>query len=295
MYSFPRLVLPAEEYEGFTYPRYRQFLAGAPQVVAVGASRWNEAVGLGLGRVWEDRGVGSILSITVAPNHRLKGIGTTLLARLEEELKKECGCAEAVYMGNIPSAEAVKRILDKRGWGPVRPRMMVCRSNLELILKAPWMHRSYLPPDFEIFPWIQLQQEERQKIREQRDFRYEVCFSPFIEDEEIEPVSSLGLRYRGDVVGWLITHVIPPDTLRFTRMFVRPDLQKRGRAISLLIESMARYKDGPIASVAPNGIFDIHVENRSMIEFAKRRLAPYMTDMYFSYGSVKMFQAASAG
>jgi len=295
MYSFPRLTLPAERYADFTYSKYRPFLSGAPQVIAVGASHWNDTVGLGLGRVWADRQVGAILSVTVAPNHRMKGVGTTLLARLEEELKKECRSAEAVYMGNIASAEAVKRMLEKRGWGAVRPRMLVCRSNLETILKAPWMHRSYLPPDFEIFPWADLKEEERQNIREQRDFQYEVCFSPFVEGEEIEPVSSLGLRYKGEVVGWLITHVIPPDTLRFTRMFVRPDLPKRGRAISLLIESMSRYKELPIANIVPNGIFDIHVENRPMIEFAKRRLAPFMTDMYFSYGAAKCFRAAAAG
>src|SRR3954465_3392720 len=114
MYSFPRLTVPMEEYAHFTYPKYRPLLSGASQLVAVGACRWNEPVGLGLGRVFVDRQVGSILSITVAPNHRLKGIGTTLLGRLEDELKKECHSAEAVYMGNIGSAAAVKRILDKQ-------------------------------------------------------------------------------------------------------------------------------------------------------------------------------------
>ena len=291
MIDLATLTLPTAGYDALTYPKYRSLLGGDADVVAVSATDQGQPIGLGLARVGAADRTGEVLSIAVSPGYRGRGIGTALLDRVEQDMGKTASVAQAVYMGNTPSAEAVKRILEKRGWGPIRPRMLVCRSNLECIFRAPWMHRSYLSPDYEIFPWCKLTPEEERDVREQRHYAYERCFSPFVDDVEVECGSSLGLRYRGQVVGWMINHIVSPDTLRLTRMFVRPDLQRRGRGVSLLIESLTRYQHQPASGRASNGIFDIHVENRPMMEFAKRRLAPYMIDMYFSYGATKILQA----
>ena len=291
MFALARLPLPVpEEYWGFTYPTYRPLLSSSREIVAIGVQQKGAGVGLGLARVDEAQRRAELLSIAVAPAFRREGIGTAILAQLEEELRGRCGRVDAVYTDGTPSSAAVTRILQKCGWEPIRHRMMICRTQLDLLLSAPWMQKSYLPPAFSIFPWCTLTPEEESDVRAQRYVQYAEPLSPFVDSENIEKDTSLGLRYEGKVVGWIITHLVSADTLRVTRMWVRSDLQKRGRAVSLISESMKRYKQG-MGDSAPNGIFDVHVENRPMMEFARRRLAPYLTGTCFSYGTSKVLSA----
>jgi hypothetical protein len=49
----------------------------------------------------------------------------------------------------------------------------------------------------------------------------------------MEPVNSLGLRFDGQIVEWIITHRIAPGTTRYTALFVHKELQKT-RALALL-------------------------------------------------------------
>jgi hypothetical protein len=92
------------------------------------------------------------------------------------------------------------------------------------------MERRPLPSEYELFPWVELRPEERADIltRQRAAEWYPETLSPFPEEERIEPVSSLGLRFHGQVVGWCITHRMKPDTIRFFRLFIRRDLQPMG-------------------------------------------------------------------
>ena len=46
-------------------------------------------------------------------------------------------------------------------------------------------------------------------------------------------MSSLGLRYRGEVVGWVINHRMDERTVRFTCSFMRRDLARRAAILAL--------------------------------------------------------------
>lgn len=291
MFAVAKLVLPAPEYARFAFPSHHGMLANTGNAVAVGAIFEGVPIGLALAVVSKTPSIANLLSIAVAPSFRGQGVGSLLLQRLEGELSSGCEEIQAVFTGGSEYADAVRRMLVKQGWGPIGPRMLICRSNRESIMKAPWMHQVLLSNEFEIFPWRDLRDDERADIRAQRSIRYSEDFSPFYEEDRMEPISSLGLRHRGVVAGWMITHIVEPDTLRFTKMFVRDDLQKRARGISLLVESIKRFAAQPMVERVSSAVFAIHVSNAPMIQFARRRLGPHCTAIYYSYGASKALRS----
>jgi cytochrome P450/GNAT superfamily N-acetyltransferase len=282
----------ASLYESFTYPYYRAKLqAIEPEgfVVAIAAnSDLGEPIGLALAEIGQDSKFALVLSIFVKPNYRSQGIGTTLLIRLGEELAIR-GCTEAKlrYVTGKPTTPALESLLTKCNWAHPQFNFLVCKSNLTNILNAPWMHKEYrLPPSFTIFPWGEMTSEERQTIQQEQEA------NPWIPDfhvpsthetDNLEPLNSLGLRYKGQVVGWILTHRIAPDTIRYTSMFVRQDLQKMARGIALLVNAIRLQDKANI----PNGIWIVSNKNMPMVGFVKKRMLAYLTSVEENKGSLK--------
>jgi hypothetical protein len=96
----------------------------------------------------------------------------------------------------------------------------------------------------------------------------------------------LGLRYKDQVVGWMITHRVAEDTIRYTKMFVRKDLQSLGRAISLLAKAIKLQLETMEDSKAVCTVF---ADNTEMIRFVDKRLAPHLNSMRQSWGASKVF------
>jgi GNAT superfamily N-acetyltransferase len=96
-------------------------------------------------------------------------------------------------------------------------------------------------------------------------------------------MNSLGLRHQGEAIGWIVTHRVAPDTIRYSSLFVDAKYQKLGRGISLLSQSIQRQ----IASEIENYTFSVAWENQPMIKFLERHLRPYLTGMGSSRKTVK--------
>lgn len=83
--------------------------------------------------------------------------------------------------------------------------------------EAPWLNKNYrFSPSFTFFPWQEITPEERLNLQKQQETSLWIPdeLSPFKHEENLEPLNSLGLRYEGEVVGWVITHRLSPDTIR---------------------------------------------------------------------------------
>jgi GNAT superfamily N-acetyltransferase len=277
-----RLRLPAPEYARLTFPAYRCLLDKSDRAVAVGARRHGEAVGLGLAAVDPASGAAAILSIAVAAHCRRQGIGTALLQGLESALRPRYHGVGAVMTDKTAAFPVLQRMLERQGWSLPAQRMLICQTNLRCMLEAPWMNQPPLSAAFTIFPWRELSEPEAAALREKRDFDYPDGLSPFQLDEPFEPVSSLGLRFEGKVAGWIITHLLEPATIRYSVMFVRAELQRRARAVALLVESIKRFGAHPLGHRV-TATFAVNVNNAPMMAFAERRLKPYLTAMYHSY------------
>jgi GNAT superfamily N-acetyltransferase len=288
-----RLSLPAPEWGQLTFPAYRSLLAKDDGTLAVGARRHGEPVGLGVAAVHAESGSAAVLSIAVAPHCRRQGVGTALLRALEAELPPECSRLGAVLTEKTAALPVLKEMLERDGWSAPTERMLICQTNLNSMLQAPWMHPPALPPAFTIFPWSELGEPEAAAVREKRELDYPDGLSPFKLDEPFDPVSSLGLRFEGKVAGWIITHLLPPAALRYSVMFVREDLQRRARAVPLLVESIRRVAARPLTREV-GGCFAVNIANAPMMAFVRRRLQPHMTSMYHSYHFSKTLTGAPA-
>lgn len=287
----------AAKYERLTFPSFRSQLLdleSQKSIVAIAASDLEQPVGLALGKIQPDGSSAEVLSIFVAAPYRCAGLGTTLLTRLELELhQKGCTNVKLVYMTNKPTTPALERLLQKCNWTPPEPRMLVCKGKGESVMEAPWMKKySSLPASYTIFPWLEITQDERLAIQEQQKEHPWIPkdLIPFQHEPDMEPLNSLGLRYKGQVVGWIINHRIAPDTIRYTCSFVREDLQKMGRVISLYAEACKRQVEAQI----PNGIWTVPLVHKSMVAFVKRHLTPYLTSLAETRQTFKLLSENTA-
>jgi GNAT superfamily N-acetyltransferase len=297
MYSYLVLdYLNAPTYKALTYPWLRSRLDKLSLQsftnVAVGIEFQGKPVGLVLAECLTSQNRGNILSLFVNPEHRQRGLGTALLIQVEE-LLKEHGYRQMdiLYSVNL-TTPMLERMLKQQNWSYSSLHGLRCLTNLATIQQASFLNRYTLPKTFTIFPWMELTAQERAEI-EQRDnglnYPDELC--PFIETDPIEALSSLGLRYRDEIVGWCVVHRIMPNCVNYRSLFVKPEFQAIGRAIPLLFASINRQITNQEVT---NGLFFVLNENLPMMRFANHRLAPYLTAMNLFWKSSKLLQSPTA-
>ena len=283
----------AVKYEKLTFPAFRYVLRSIDSqksVIALAASYLEQPVGLALAEISEDDSSAEVRSIFVEPAQRCAGIGTALLTRLEEELSQRgCTKAKLSYMAGKSTTPALEHLLQKCNWAPPGSQMLICKGQVEAVIEAPWMKTySRLPSSYSIFPWLEITQEERQAIQQQQETQPWIPedLIPFQYEKHLEPLNSLGLRYQGQVVGWVINHRFSPDTIRYTCSFVRKDLQKMGRIISLYAEAAKLQLQAKIS----HGIWTVPVAHESMVNFVKHRWAPYLISIGETKGTFKFLR-----
>ena len=283
MYTITKIdnSLTASFYQQFTFPLFRSYLDNCQPsgfTVAIAVNFLKKPIGLAMAIVLPDLKA-EILSIFVSVSHRGKGIGTALFSRLLEELtKKGCQSVELTYITGKPTTPALERLLEKFGWDTPQPQMLLCKWNCQ-ISQVPWLQINYrLSPEFAIFPWLEMTKEERIELQEQKVTKSWIPpqLDPFQHEKNLEPLNSLGLRYQTVVVGWIITHRLSPDTIRYTCSYIRPDLQKVGKILALYAESIQRQAANPEISQA---IWTVPFVYSTMVNFVKRRMQPYLSSI----------------
>lgn len=276
-------------YQGFTYPLFRPKLKALQpkgSIVAIAASVSGKPAGLALAEIRDDGKSAELLSLFVTASNRRQGIGSALLKALEQELSQR-GCIkfEVVYITGQPTTVAWEHLLEKLGWTEPKLRTLVCKTETCRLLDAPWMHKYKFPASYTIFPWMEITAKERQTIKETQQANPWIPddLIPFNYEENLEPINSVGLRYQGQVVGWVITHRLTADTIRYTCAFVRQNLQKMGRFIPMCINTMNKQVDAKI----PYAIWTVPCLREDTVNFVKRRIEPYINSVEESRGASK--------
>jgi GNAT superfamily N-acetyltransferase len=295
----------ADACASMTFPVYRHFLALRPaprhpeqgddqpvEPIGVVARVDGAVVGLALAELPigdtgdPDRGP-EVLSVFVRKEDRNRGIATALLAELQARVAgRGFGELKAVYMGGRPANAALERVLAKCGWSAPAVRTVTLRFTPQGARNCPWYGRARLSKGDEIFPWTELRPEEREEIR--RTQAAAIWIPPGLEPwrhdaHGFDPVSSLGLRHGGRVVGWVINHRVSPTTVRFTCSYMRKDLGRRGRIMPLYTEALRRLEDAGVGDC----LFVTPVEFPTMVDFVKNRCAPWEGSLTETYGVSK--------
>lgn len=276
-------------FAGMTFPRYQRLLAsvGTPEHIAIGALGSDQPAGLVLAKHALAERLGTVLSLFVSAPHRRQGIASALLTSVESQLR-DAGClqVEIVYAKRDAADLPIECLLKAHGWSAPAPRMTLCKAG-NAILTARFMRRRPLDPDFAIVPWRELTTaDEAEILREQADRPwFPERLSPFQEREIQEPMNSLGLRHRGLVAGWMITHRVAADTVRYTSLFVRDELRGRGASMALVRE--ATFLQLAALGPASFAMFGVLVDNPEMRRFVDRVMAPFLVDRFETVGRTK--------
>jgi GNAT superfamily N-acetyltransferase len=289
----------AEAYEELTYPRFRpllQKLAPGNRVVAIGAECKSEPVGLALAEYFHEQDENNyfavVRSLFVVPEYRELGIGKNLLLDLEAELQgRGCIHVSLEYLTSQTSG-ALEKILKHNQWSEPQFAGMICHSPDVRRDSASYLNRvltTPLPPDYNIFFWKDLTQQERSQLKRQDDSqpRYPATFSPFLEEHYIEPLNSLGMRYREEIIGWMITHRLALDLIRYTTLYIQPEFQPLTRSLHLMMQAIQiQASDGAV----PRAIFNVNSNNPSMQRYVKRRLSPWLDSIRERFEVYKSLQ-----
>lgn len=289
-------------FESMTFPLMRGKLAKVSRngpFVAMGAFAGQRPIGLALAEI-NPKGVAEILSLFVLFDQRMRGVGTSLLRLLERDVKK-LGVTrlKTVWNEGGASAEAFSAVLAKLGFSAPHKRLLTLRADMRTVFGEdlekdylPYSEGTRLPRGYEISMWRDLNAEESDFIRTRqgRPEWYEARANPFREESLIEPLNSLVLR-KGGVVGWLVTHRPGPDTIRYTDVFIRKDLEKTGGvAIAMVVYAFFLQKrlGPPLLTMA------VEASNRALVRMYERRMA-YAAKVTWSLGAEKSLQVDAAG
>ena len=276
-----------------TFPSYRHLLdlkaqprhpelgeVRAIQPFAFVARRAGRSVGLALADApleRDDQAPPQLLSVFVRPEERRQGVGTALVAAVEEAAR-ERGFKElaAVYTTGKPAIEWLDRIFSRQGWQPPEPGSLTVSFRPRNALASPAFEERLLRAyarGLEIFPWSELTAEEEEEMRRSNQER---CWiEPSLEPWQFDPgrldSSSVGARYRRRVVGWVINHRIVPGLVRFSVSYLRRDLSRRGGIMALYHASL-RHIEGKGSSCYCTFITPFSYPR--MVAFVRRWIAP---------------------
>ena len=261
------------EYDALTFPSLKkrwQTYRQRGDLLGISASLKEAIVGLAIAEMLPD-GTAEMLSLFVGPPYRNRGIGTRLVGYLLKELKHQ-GCREIRLSYRVTATSpALERILVRLGCQEPQVDFLLGRAVAAEFIKAPWLQKIVLPPSCQIFPWTELTAAEAAGIRERGGYPDSVA--PFGSDPRLSPSTSLGLRYGDLVVGWLVTHRVAADTLRYTHWWTVEPYRSRAWSVPLLAAALQRQ----IAEGIPYYTFALSAERSPMVRFFRRRMEPYLS------------------
>lgn len=275
----------AESLTEYTFPAMRHALTtkALDRRVIAAAHSADDPIGLAFGVGNEERAF-ELASVYVSPFWRRQGVGRRLLEAVEHGFQ-ERGYDLGVHLFTVGADEHdAARFLVQCGWARPAVRQVVCLTDMERTYRSPLPRLGRMPPGYQAIRWCDLSPAQRAGIveRHRREAPwYPEDLSPFLYEPGCAQETSLALvkgSSDGEVVGWVISHVIDDDTVRYTCSFVSQELQHAGRIMPLWWATAQRQAERTRFSRV---IWTVPVQHASMATFATRRMKSWM--IFFGY------------
>lgn len=264
-----------------TFPavlRIAQAFPGTARAIAVRTS--DDVAGLAVSLPGPN-GQFELLSLYIAPFFRRLGWGSSLLRSVEDDFH-ELGYSLGVHFMNVETNDqAHVRFCMASGWSKPLVTKLVCRSTLALAFQTPWLVEAELPKRYRIVDWYGLDESARAGVKADVGRWIPRELDPFEHETDCEPSTSVALTDVGSgaVLGFVITHRLDAQTLRWTCSYLAPHLQSSGLMCALWLETARRQsrQDGLV-----DFCFTAAISEPRMARFAFRRMKPWLSEL--SYG-----------
>ena len=267
-----------ENLEQYTYPNIRKQIQSVEiknPILAVSVRKNNNIVGLCIAEFDYGQNYSEIFSFYIDPKYRNKAIGQELLNKTEQILSQK-GYDEirTFFWSSWESFEATKHIIKKQNWSEPQKLMHVFRTDIARIMKIPWRKNVILPEGYEIVPWSWVSPDEKKEISDEQEFMpfFPESLSPFYHAEKIAYHTSLALKYKERVVGWLLTYWNSPTTIEYNNLFIRKEY-RLGFKIPLemiKISSMKQVEQG-----VPDILWSVGEENVLLEQYLDKKFGDY--------------------
>jgi len=240
-----------------------------------------------------DNGVSKIISWYVLPPYRNLGVGKKLLAYTEKTLRKSnFENVHLTFRSDWKSMDVITQTLLTQKWEEPKTSLYICKISYDFyteLMQTEWARKAKLPEDIELFLWKDITKEERQKIvdKKQKENWFEDAVFPFQNEDRTDYSTSTGFKYKGEVIGWMITNRSLSDTVEFSAAFMDQNykggsLRKQSLFLPLLLKSIELGSQ----TGAKYGIWQIAHQNQTMVRFVEKFLKPYLTtfaELKFAY------------
>ncbi len=281
-----------ENLEKYTFPNIRKQIQSVEiknPILAVSVRKNSNIVGLCIAEFDFSHPYSEIISFYLEPGYRNKGTGQELLNKTEQILSQK-GYEEVrtYFWSSWESSESTKHILKKQGWSEPEKLMHVFRTDTARIGSVPWRKNILLPDGYEITPWSWVSPDEKKTIMDEQDFMpyYPESFSPFYHEDQLAYYTSLALRYKGKVVGWMLSYWNSPTTIEYNNVFIRKEF-RLGIKIPLEMIRIASLKQ--IEQNIPDIIWSVGEENTLLERFLEKKFGEY-SEKATIYRSSKMLK-----
>jgi len=202
-------------------------------IFGVGAFLFDKAIGLALTRQVE-AGVWDIPWVYVSPRYRNKGVAAALLGELEKTVRQRAGNKLILsYSTDSPFKMQIEALLTGKEF--TMPKVSVSYFKIECAaaLKLGWVRR-YVCKEaleqrtakfgkYEIFRWAELKDKEKEYLKKIKGRLYPDWFCPLNGEEKNDPLLSLGVRYKDELIGYLVTRRVGDDTLHIWRSYLKDE------------------------------------------------------------------------
>ena len=285
------ILMPSEvaDFSSLTFPMYRHLLTD-PQVreiVCAGAVAGDGTpVGLALG-MGGPNGEFEMISIHVLPFWRRSGLGRALQDALCDAFATR-NYRLAVHFFTVDADDqGFAKFLAACSWRKPIVRQLVCRTDLARAFETPWLRDAPLPDGYSVIAWGEIGAAARVDLKARHAANpslWPASLDPFHHETGCDQTTSLALLRGDEVVGWVLTHPLDDDTLRWTCSWVIDGLQGAARIVPLWWQVARRQRE---TSTRPNFIWTVPMEQPRMARFATRRMRPWLDSLGYACTAVR--------
>lgn len=268
------------EFCGLTYPSQRWLLLnpGQEKVIAVGVRSGQDPVGLALAHA-KPTSFNELVSLYINPLFDSPAVRSKLLAQIE----KECSAAGLETLQFLPvvwepSIQSLEWLIEN-GWTYQGTRQLVCKAPVDNLLAIDWLQRPQLPAGYQCILWSEVDDSSRKMLKDSQPHWPSLLDPFYLEKDHCDSVSQALLDEKSRIRGWLITHGIDAQILRWTASWVDPQIQSMTRVFPLWRNAAEAQKAG---SKHPLTTWTVPIGLDRMQRFTLRRIRPHLTALGYA-------------